>query len=67
MKRNPFDNLQEPTPPMKNPGFFCRGFIDTHSNLPQYRAADCGQQCQDCTAIITQHHAKKKPHASTKF
>lgn len=44
---------------MKKPNFYCKKFIEDHSNLPKYQPKDCKEQCHHCMDVILEHHFNK--------
>jgi hypothetical protein len=44
---------------MIKPNFYCKNFIEKHSNLPKYQVKDCKEQCHNCMDIIIEHHFNK--------
>jgi hypothetical protein len=47
-------------PEMKNPGFYCEDYIETHNNIKMYRGRECTEQCHTCMDKIIDHHFDKK-------
>ena len=52
--------IKPPIYQMKNPGFYCIDFIETHNNLPKYQKPQCKNQCDKCVNEIIDHHNNKK-------
>ena len=44
---------------MKNPGFYCKNFIEHHNSLPRYQPPGCTEQCDACMDDIIDHHFSK--------
>lgn len=45
---------------MKNPGFFCKQYINTHNNIPKFQPKNlCIKQCDNCINEIIEYHTKK--------
>jgi hypothetical protein len=42
----------------KNPGFYCRDYIETNSHVRTPVCA-CKEQCQECINAVIEHHSKK--------
>jgi hypothetical protein len=49
----------------KNPGFYCRDFIETHGNVIG-PLLSCNEQCDECVNAIIEHHRNKKSSITEK-